>query len=40
MDLVENADGSVDRYFGPKALAAKERNWIEMAPGNGWFAIF
>lgn len=24
----KNADGSVDIYFGPKALAGKESNWV------------
>ena len=24
----KNADGSVDVYFGPKALAGKESNWV------------
>jgi hypothetical protein len=27
-DLQENADGSVDVYFGPKAPAGKEPNWV------------
>jgi len=35
-----NADGSVDIYFGPKAPAGKENNWIETIPGKGWTAIF
>lgn len=26
--LITNADGSVDLYFGPKAPAGKEANWI------------
>jgi len=38
--LVANADGSVDIYFGPKAPAGKEANWIASVPGKGWFAIF
>ncbi|HRK35318.1 MAG TPA: DUF1254 domain-containing protein [Candidatus Hydrogenedentes bacterium] len=37
--LIENADGSVDLYFGPKAPAGKESNWIATVPGKGWFAI-
>ena len=32
-DLVVNADGSVDIYFGPKAPAHKE-NWIQTVPGK------
>jgi hypothetical protein len=35
--LVPNADGSVDLYFGPKAPAGKETNWIQTVPGKGWF---
>ena len=27
-------------YFGPKAPAGKEANWIADRPGKGWFAIF
>jgi hypothetical protein len=39
-DLIKNADGSVDLYFGPTAPAGKERNWIPTVPGRGWFALF
>jgi len=28
----------VDLYFGPKAPAGKEGQWIETIPGKGWFA--
>ena len=38
--LIANADGSVDIYFGPKAPAGKEANWIATVPGKGWFAVF
>jgi hypothetical protein len=38
-DLDVNADGSVDLYFGPKAPAGHEKNWIETVPGKGWFAL-
>ncbi|HET9236633.1 MAG TPA: DUF1214 domain-containing protein [Oligoflexus sp.] len=31
-----NADGSVDVYFGPKAPAGKENNWVQTIPGKGW----
>lgn len=34
-----NADGSVDVYFGPKAPAGMERNWVQTIPGKGWFMI-
>ncbi|MFV1958011.1 MAG: DUF1254 domain-containing protein [Planctomycetota bacterium] len=37
--LVENPDGSVDLYFGPKPPAGKEGNWIQTVPGKGWFAL-
>jgi len=37
--LVENADGSVDLYFGPEAPQGKEGNWIQTVPGKGWFII-
>ena len=36
---MENKDGSVDFYFGPKAPTGKEGNWIQTVPGKGWFAI-
>src|SRR5262245_31420570 len=35
-----NADGSIDVYFGPKAPAGKEKNWIQTVPGKGWFTLF
>ncbi len=38
--LITNADGSVDLYFGPKAPAGKEANWIQTVPGKGWFTLF
>jgi len=34
-----NADGSVDVYFGPKAPAGFEKNWVQTIPGKGWFMI-
>lgn len=34
--LLVNADGSVDVYFGPKAPAGKENNWVQTIPGKGW----
>ena len=37
--LAENADGSVDIYFGPEAPAGKESNWIETVPGKGWYTL-
>jgi hypothetical protein len=38
--LIANADGSVDLYFGPKAPAGKETNWTQTVPGKSWFVIF
>ena len=35
----QNADGSTDIYFGPKAPAGKESNWIQTVPGKGWSVI-
>jgi hypothetical protein len=37
--LLVNADGSVDVYFGPKAPAGKEKNWIQTIPSKGWNTI-
>ncbi|WP_248595484.1 DUF1254 domain-containing protein [Candidatus Accumulibacter phosphatis] len=34
-----NADGSVDVWFGPKAPAGFENNWVQTIPGKGWFMI-
>ena len=34
-----NADGSVDVWFGPKAPAGLENNWVQTIPGKGWFTI-
>lgn len=31
-----NADGSVDVYFGPKAPAGEEKNWIQTTAGTSW----
>ncbi len=40
-NLVKNADGSVDLYFGPKAPTGKPiTNWIKTIPGKGWFTYF
>ncbi|VAW67033.1 protein of unknown function DUF882 [hydrothermal vent metagenome] len=38
-NLVKNADGSVDLYFGAKPPKGKEANWIQTVPGKGWFLI-
>jgi hypothetical protein len=34
-----NADGSVDVWFGPKAPAGMDNNWVQTIPGKGWFMI-
>jgi hypothetical protein len=31
---------SVDLYFGPKAPAGREKQWIQTIPGKGWFTYF
>jgi hypothetical protein len=35
-----NPDGSIDIYFGPKAPAGKEDQWIKTIPGKGFFVFF
>jgi hypothetical protein len=40
MDLLKNADGSVDIYTGPTAPKGFEKNWIPTVPGRNWFAYF
>ena len=37
--LKQNADGSYDIYFGPKAPQGQENNWIQTVPGKGWFTV-
>jgi hypothetical protein len=29
----------VDVWFGPKAPAGKEPNWVQTIPGKAWFMI-
>jgi len=38
--LTKNADGSVDTYFGPKAPAGKEANWVPTKSGGGFEVLF
>ncbi len=38
--LQKNADGSVDVYFGPKAPASKESNWVPTKPGGEFEVLF
>jgi hypothetical protein len=34
--LKKSADSSVTVYFGPKAPAGQEANWVQTMPGKGW----
>jgi hypothetical protein len=36
---VANGDGSIDLYFGAKVPAGKDKNWLALVPGRGFFAI-
>jgi hypothetical protein len=38
-EMLVNDDGSLDIYFGPKAPAGKEANWIQTVSGKGWFSL-
>jgi hypothetical protein len=38
--LKTNADGSVDLFFGPKAPAGNESNWIGTVSGKGFYPMF
>jgi hypothetical protein len=38
--LQKNADGSVDIYFGPKAPAGKESNWVPTNADGGFEVLF
>jgi hypothetical protein len=35
----KNADGSVTVWFGPKAPAGQEANWVQTIPGKSWNAL-
>jgi len=37
--MITNDDGSIDLYFGPRAPAGKEANWIQTVSGKGWFCV-
>ena len=39
-DIKQNADGSIDIYFAPKAPEGMENNWIQTIPEKSWFIIF
>ncbi len=38
--LVQNADGSVDLFFGPTKPAGASDNFVQTVPGKGWFTYF
>ncbi len=38
-EVVQNPDGSIDLYFGPKAPKGHESNWTQTVPGKGWFTL-
>jgi hypothetical protein len=38
--LQKNADGSVDLFFGPKAPAGKETNWVPTSAGGQFEVLF
>jgi hypothetical protein len=40
LDLIRNADGSTDIFFGPTAPTGMEKNWVPTLPGKGWFTYF
>ena len=35
-DFKKNSDGSVTVWFGPKAPAGQENNWVQTMPGKGF----
>ena len=39
-DLKKNADGSVDIYFGPKAPAGEDSNWVPTDPKRQFELMF
>ena len=39
-DVKKNADGSTTVWFGPKAPAGQEGNWVQTWPGKGFNVIF
>lgn len=39
-ELAKNPDGTVDLYFGPKALAGKETNWVPTRPDGEFELMF
>ena len=39
-DFATNEDGSLDLFFGPEAPAGPATNWIQTAPGRGFYVMF
>ena len=39
-EMQKNADGSIDVWFGPKAPAGKESNWVPTDPQRGFELMF
>lgn len=39
-DMVKNADGAVDVYFGPEPPAGMEPNWVPTKAGHGFEVMF
>jgi hypothetical protein len=38
-NLIYNKDGSVDAWFSPEPLEAKEINWVKTIPGKKWYMV-
>ena len=38
--ITKNVDGSADLYFGPKAPAGLETNWVDTSASKGWWVWF
>jgi hypothetical protein len=38
--MLKNADGSIDVFFGPKAPAGKEANWVPTDPARRFELMF
>ena len=39
-EVRKNADGSVDIYFGPRALVGRDSNWVPTDPQRGFQLMF
>ncbi len=38
--MINNADGSYNVFFGPKAPDGQENNWVQTVPDKGWNMLF